>query len=117
MLASLSLIARNGVLQLPLIDPHSHGQLLELPGHLQGRDLPRQQQHLPQGRQLLQQGDYSFQVCLVFGVHFLLEPCFHVITYPADLLPTMEALDKIWRKLPVKNLIELLDPEAINAES
>ena len=117
MAASLSLIARNAVLQLPLVDPSSHGQLLELPGQLQGRHLPRQQQHLPQGRQLLQQSDYCFQVCLVFRVHILLEPCFHVITYPADLLPTMEALDKIWRKLPVQNLIELLDTEAINAES
>ena len=60
MLASLNLIAHNAVPQDPLIGPQSHAQLLELPGHLQGRDLPRQQQHLHQGLQLLQQGDYSF---------------------------------------------------------
>ena len=116
MLVSLNLIAHNAVPQDPLIGPQSHAQLLELPGHLQGRDLPRQQQHLPQGRQLLQQGDYSFQVCFVIGVDILLEPCFHGITHLADLLPTMEALDMIWRKLPAKNLIELLDSEAMNAE-
>ena len=80
MLASLCFIARNDVLQLPLFDPNGHCQLLELPGQLQGRDLPRQQQRPPQGRQLLQQGGYRCQVCLVLGVHILLEPCFHAIT-------------------------------------
>ena len=33
------------------------------------------------------------------------------------LLPTMEAIDKIRRELPAENLIQLLDAEAMNAES